>query len=72
MLSNDFLTIRQLAEHLRSPEERLETVIRRLRQYQRSGRLPYHQLVKGGVLRFRLSEVCAALQQSVVERPPTP
>ena len=60
-----FLTIRQLAEQLRAPNERLETVIRRIRQYKQANLIPYHQTVKGGVIRFRLSEVTEALEKQV-------
>jgi Fe2+ or Zn2+ uptake regulation protein len=65
-MSDPLLTIQQLSEQLRTPDERLETVIRRLRLYKDAGLVPYHQIVKGGVLRFRLSEVCEALQQRVL------
>ncbi|MBL8172925.1 MAG: hypothetical protein JNJ50_32675 [Acidobacteria bacterium] len=64
-MSDSLLTIQQLAEQLRTPDERLETVIRRLRFYKDAGLIPYHQIVKGGVLRFRLSEVCEALQKRI-------
>lgn len=64
-MTDPFLTINQLAERLRTPNERLDTVIRRLRLYKQLGLIPYHQIVKGGVLRFRLGEVCEALQKQV-------
>ena len=60
-----FLTIRQLAEQLRAPNERLETVIRRIRLYKQANLIPYHQTVKGGVIRFRLGEVTAAFKKLV-------
>ncbi|HKX29272.1 MAG TPA: hypothetical protein VJ302_16365 [Blastocatellia bacterium] len=60
-----FLTIRQLAEQLRAPNERLETVIRRIRLYKQANLIPYHQTVKGGVIRFRLGEVTEAFKKLV-------
>lgn len=64
-MADTFLTIEQLAEKLRTPDERLGTVIRRIRLYKKAGLIPYHQIVKGGVLRFRFSEVCEALEKHV-------
>jgi hypothetical protein len=64
-MSEPFLTIMQLAERLRTPDERLETVIRRIRLYKKAKVIPYHQTVKGGVLRFRLSEVTEALKKQL-------
>ena len=64
-MADPFLTISQLAEKLRAPDERLETVVRRLRLYKQAGLIPYHQVVKGGAVRFRLSEVCEALKKQV-------
>jgi hypothetical protein len=61
-MTDAFLTIKQLAERLRAPKERLETVIRRLRWYKQSNLIPYHQIVKGGVIRFRFSGVSEALR----------
>lgn len=68
-MTDPFLTISQLAEKLRAPDEQLKTIVRRLRQYKQAGLIPYHQMMKGGVLRFRLSEVCEAIQKQVA--PPT-
>ncbi len=60
-----FLTIKQLAQELRSPDEPIETVIRRIRLYKEAGIIPYYQIIKGGVIRFRLSEVCETLKKEV-------
>ncbi len=62
-----YLTIKQLAAELRSPGERLETVIRRIRFYKQAKLIPYHQAIKGGVIRFRLSEVTEALTKRVAQ-----
>jgi hypothetical protein len=62
-----FLTIKQLAAELQSPGERLETVVRRIRLYKHAKLIPYHQTVKGGVIRFRLSEVLEALKNRVAQ-----
>ena len=66
-MQESFLTIKQLAEKLQAPGEKNETVIRRIRLYKQARLIPYYQTVKGGVIRFRLSEVTKAFNQRVAQ-----